>query len=568
MTLIKRGGSYPRTEMQHERSGSNQSTNKRPLPFDLSGLDATKSIKTENPEYSHRVKIGDSFNSEHQPTVQSIGNPFAKAARFDDGMQISDLITDAQVIERVQFWVEKLNSWSQNSGDEFAAAARALRNIWRLDADALIFTWHASATMHQGNEEGLGEELAFFKFPLKEGESKFSQWGTSFHVALENRSDSAIRQEDVDDGVPSDFFVGFYSEIDKSNHVVSFATNHGHDEVLVESNPTPLSTIIQQQMWQKVGFSTSFRKKLQDLQKDAIQRLQEFGRLRSRSAGETLRKVLENIAKELAKLKTLPETELKDSKNFGDNSGKIEGLEVVANPLSLNSKKPGHGPSKDGRLMKAIRKAAGDESKSYKQMHLLNDNVFGPGELWNLTPGPAKSNVEMEKKVETHLKLAVLDKGLVLHFKATVEYNKNANPMEATVAELEENPNKYRFQKIKFTAEHLDPATLQKANPQDSDISRIDGISVKWDWGNLTPLKPKPDILSTSDPKELVDVGFPKPHAERIVNFTVYRRTNNNPITLPRNNKKENLARLIEAHDRGSKMSTRKWPNADRVRWK
>ena len=83
-------------------------------------------------------------------------------------------------------------------------------------------------------------------------------------------------------------------------------------------------------------------------------------------------------------------------------------------------------------------------------MHLLNDLVFGPGQLWNLTPGPKQSNVDMEHLVEDPLKCAVLDKALVIDFEAIVNYKND--PTTATNIQIDQNPDNYRFQYIDFKA--------------------------------------------------------------------------------------------------------------------
>ena len=88
----------------------------------------------------------------------------------------------------------------------------------------------------------------------------------------------------------------------------------------------------------------------------------------------------------------MPAPDLSRSTNYGSNSDPTEGLLVIADKLSMNMKASfGHGPSADGRLMTAIRKRAGKEAKSYKQMHLLNDNVFGPVNCGTSRPGLRKA---------------------------------------------------------------------------------------------------------------------------------------------------------------------------------
>jgi hypothetical protein len=220
----------------------------------------------------------------------------------------------------------------------------------------------------------------------------------------------------------------------------------------------------------------------------------------------------------------MPQPDASRSTDFGKDTDPTEGTKVVVEKLSLNMQSTGYKPH-DGRLMKAIRKLAGTERKSYKQMHLLNDNVFGPGQLWNLTPGPAKSNSEMESKVEHHLKKAVIDKGLVIDFEAEVDYKND--PVGASDQDIEADPDAYRFQSIKFRAKQYDfdskaSAWVPSKTPSPS-VQNINGATINWNWGSLTPLGAKAPITST-DPKLLVSSGIPKKLAAIIANYNKFNK--------------------------------------------
>lgn len=266
---------------------------------------------------------------------------------------------------------------------------------------------------------------------------------------------------------------------------------------------------------------------------------------------EALRKVLESVGTALSEptnfsvpTDVMPETNLSTSDRFTDTSSKVEGLHVKATPLSLKSATPGSSP-KDGRLMKAVRKLAGDDHrKSYVQMHLLNDLVFGPGKAWNLTPGPKQSNATMERLVETPLKRAILGKGLVMMFEAKVTYDHD--PYTATDTEIDQNPAKYIFKKIDFSARQLryDGVTglWNFALVQDPDVQAVDGAVVKWDYGNLPRLKPKPKIFDpTTTAADLEDIGVDRASAARIVGFVA----RNPGFRLKGAGKKESLAAAV-----------------------
>lgn len=398
--------------------------------------------------------------------------------------------------------------------------------------------------------------------PVEEEESE-SEFQGSMEQSSDFDIDSLIEQF-------AELTVSFRSDIDHQQHQIYPAPQL--DEVIVESNPTPLKTIISTKKWQGVAIAGGIIAALKNLQQDATDALKAFATARSKAAGNTLRKALKAIAKQLKALGAgmdLPPTNLSKSTNHQNNSKPTEGTKVVADPLSLNSKSVGHKPN-DGRLMAAIRNLAAADSKSYKQMHLLNDNVFGPGELWNLTPGPAKSNSDMEHGVETNLKRAIIDKGLVIEFIAQVNYKND--PIAATQTQINQNPDKYRFTDISFKANEYEfdsvTKTWKKGAPKDPAVQAIDGAKVYWKYGNLTPLRPKPKILDTATTaQELNDADIPLGVANRIVAFVAA----NDPVVLAGKNKKDALAQQIKDYEIGlgkakAKKINTDW-NANAVLW-
>ena len=216
--------------------------------------------------------------------------------------------------------------------------------------------------------------------------------------------------------------------------------------------------------------------------------------------------------------------------------------------------------------MTAIRARAGKAyKKSYKQMHLLNDLIYGPGELWNLTPGTAQSNKSMESEVEDPLKRAVMGKGLVVNFEAEVHYNND--PTLATNTEISQNPNKYRMQRISFKAEQLEydegNKQWEKATIQDSDVAAVDGASIYWNRGSLPPLNTKPRIIDTATTvQDLEDADIPTAVANRIHAWVQAT----NPGKFTGQNKKAQLAELVENYDNAGPLDTSGW-NATSVLW-
>ncbi len=377
--------------------------------------------------------------------------------------------------------------------------------------------------------------------------------------------------------------VPFRSDVDggKEEHRVYWGTTDQSPtaDVIVASNPKPLKLLLKAKSWESFPLA-AVSKQLEGLRKTAKLALYSISGnakrsitgARTKAKMNTLRMALTSIANVLANLggathqaSLLPPTNLKASVGYPSPSPPTEGKHVIANPLSINSTTSGSPPT-DGRLMKAIRNLAGTNSKSYVQMHLLNDLVFGPGLLWNLTPGPKQSNVDMEQKVEDHLKRAVLGKGLVIRFEAEVDYSND--PTTASNTEIAQNPDKYRFQHIDFTAKQLeyDPTshTWDEAAVQDADVAAIDGARINWRYGSLPPLRPKPRIFDPATTwKDLVDVGVQPSAAKRIVAFVAA-----NPSWRPTGAKKQQkLADAVKKWDGGTRVPNVSSWSATAVLW-
>ncbi|HEX3424917.1 MAG TPA: DUF4157 domain-containing protein [Acidimicrobiales bacterium] len=355
----------------------------------------------------------------------------------------------------------------------------------------------------------------------------------------------------------SNLRITFYSDVDRGAEEHSIEPDPSLNEIMVASNPVPLKTILGTQTWLGQTLATGILSTLTKLAATAATEMATYATKRTKGQGKALRSALRDIAKVLKSANTaakFPKPDLSTSVDYGVNSGDVEGSHVIAQKLSMNMKAiHGHGPSANGRLMKAIRKRApGNEGSSYFQMHLLNDNVFGPGELWNLTPGPAKSNSVMQHGVETLLKRAIIDKALVIDFEAVVHYR--TDPKTASQTDLDQDPDKYRFDKITFSATQYDwsgTAWVASTKP-DPDVKGINASSsvVKWNWGSLTPLKSKPRILSTTSVDELVGIGMTKGMAARVVAFNKYNAANSGAYAVTqKSRKKDDLETQLKQYE-------------------
>ena len=399
-------------------------------------------------------------------------------------------------------------------------------------------------------------------------------------------ADSAglLIQEDQDeiDALISDFgklhIEAFRSDVDdgREEHYVYWGSDPTIDgpDVIVASNPKPLALVLAAKNWEGYPLNAALITQLEALRKTAKIALYTIGsnvkrglkgsRTKAnmdafRLAMTAIAKVLRNLGGATHQATLLPPTDLSQSANT------IEGTHVIARPLSINSATSGSKP-RDGRLMDAIRKRAGPDSKHYMQMHLLNDLVYGPGELWNLTPGPRQSNIDMQADIEDPLKRAVLGKGLVINFDAEVDYNHD--PTTASDTDIEHNPDKYRFQYIHFLADQLEydkaTQTWQSAAVQDVDVQKVDGAKLKWRYGSLEPLTPKPHIFDTKTTgKDLNAVGVQPAAAQRIVAFV-----NANPTWRPAPaNKQKQLAAAVKKWDGESRVPNISSWKATAVYW-
>lgn len=369
----------------------------------------------------------------------------------------------------------------------------------------------------------------------------------------------------------------FRSDVDEGKEEHEVYQKDG--EVIVKSNPTPLTTIILNANWEGYPISPALITKLTALQATAQTALYKIAGkkplgitgARTQANMNAFRVVLKNIAGIFANLggATHKASLMKQTVLLGTNSGgdspPVEGSLIKANPLSILSATSGSKP-KDGRLMKSIRAAAGPQSKSYVQMHLLNDLVFGPGQLWNLTPGPKQSNSTMESIIEDPLKRAILDKGLTINFEAEVNYNQD--PMSATQKQIDQAPNDYRFTFIKFKAEELEYDPTNKiwirAAVQDPDVAAINGKKVNWDYGSLKPLVAKPRILDNATTiSDLITAKIQPAAAARI-----YAYVQANPgVSFSGAGKQKKLANAVKKWDGGTTIPNISSWKATSVLW-
>lgn len=137
----------------------------------------------------------------------------------------------------------------------------------------------------------------------------------------------------------------------------------------------------------------------------------------------------------------------------GDSSGTTVGSTMLANPLG-----PEHlqgGPPKSGAQKNLMRQLPTDpklpNEQKYIRGHLLNDNVGGPGDDYNLFPITGDANKKHEQFIESTVKKWVNDQ------KQWVKYSVKVNPTQVNI------PLNIVNADFNCSAELLDPNQGMKA---------------------------------------------------------------------------------------------------------
>ena len=109
-----------------------------------------------------------------------------------------------------------------------------------------------------------------------------------------------------------------------------------------------------------------------------------------------------------------------------------DGRTMVAKVLSLNpGGNAGSTPSDESALWKQVRRRVwkGGNTPIYVRGHLLNHHLHGGGFAKNLTPLIGKANTQMESRIESALKNAILGEKRVFRFEVNVIYSQPAGEM-------------------------------------------------------------------------------------------------------------------------------------------
>lgn len=106
-----------------------------------------------------------------------------------------------------------------------------------------------------------------------------------------------------------------------------------------------------------------------------------------------------------------------------DRIGKVMLAQPLSsNPGGLDPRSPGGDRSELFTKVKTAR------PRFYVQAHLLSDHLHGPNESENLAPFPDDSNLEMERKIESVVKDAVVQQNKVVSYRVQFSYGRHGNP--------------------------------------------------------------------------------------------------------------------------------------------
>ncbi len=373
-------------------------------------------------------------------------------------------------------------------------------------------------------QPGAFKRYRFAKRKREESDEELGELTKSKRQKLEQETDDGAESLEDLIGKFSALSISFRTGLDKELHMIYPARNL--NDLIVASDPTPLKSIIANKAWLGKGLTSPEVSQLKTLKSGVESALKSVKSSASQTNNNALAKAMRKVAKFLSKKGTvdIPDTDLSGSTNHGTASNKtstVVGKKVVADPLSPKST-AGGSVAQDGALMDSLRtkvQTAGGSTKDPVQAHLLNMKTWGPGELWNLTPASKQFNSDMESDIETPLKAALYERGIVMYFEAEVSYNNYPVGLDHATA-----PEKYLFTKITFKAYQLHEDTVNNQWVQDHTIAndaKVQAVNRKMNWkqGNLPKLLPSPNAHTGTAKKPLQDLGFPASVIEALTTY-------------------------------------------------
>jgi hypothetical protein len=120
------------------------------------------------------------------------------------------------------------------------------------------------------------------------------------------------------------------------------------------------------------------------------------------------------------------------------------------------------------------------QKDEWVRLHLLNENLHGPGEAWNLTPGTKTTNSAMTRGPEEDAKTKI-NKGMILFYESIVSYH-------------DDDP--------KFPDKRNFPKNIIIKWGQIEDDGKSRGSAKTWDSGQLSPPPEKTEVVTVNINKD------------------------------------------------------------------
>ncbi len=206
------------------------------------------------------------------------------------------------------------------------------------------------------------------------------------------------------------------------SHSLQFKGKGRTAQLMVASTPKTLDSYISELKSKGISNELIERIKAKALEIDSLKKEKTGKDIQmTKAQGEKISRKLDELARLLAEAGgdgELPPSIVSFSPHT--EHGDINGGVMEAKPLSLRpGNTSGSIPTQESKLWNAVKQRKG----VYVRGHLLNHHLHGPGTKENLTPITNSLNQEMESRVESKAKKAVLGERQVVWYKVTAEYS-------------------------------------------------------------------------------------------------------------------------------------------------
>jgi hypothetical protein len=215
----------------------------------------------------------------------------------------------------------------------------------------------------------------------------------------------------------------FGTKVGDESHTITVHGQGADAEIFIETTPRKLADFLTD--------LESNPKADKKIVKQIRAKLREIDRLKQGSMSQTKGGEIADAMGEIAELlKTvlpggieLPESTIVDE-GVDTVGGCTVGKRMKIEPLSYKPPKGGKWRGSEPGYGNAFFRAVNRRSYTYVQGHLLNHNLYGPGQDFNLVPIHRQLNSQMSASCEEAVKETVLSKNKVVSYEVTVNFGK------------------------------------------------------------------------------------------------------------------------------------------------